>query len=185
MPSEGRILTPERQSSTIAVEQHSKIEPLIELWGPYLPLALTMIGWVIVSRQHDRRERRKEIRDLIKLIEVRIDDVLKSATEYYALDGKDSKCQAIAFKIRYGINGLDPLQKRLKAAGLAVKISPEIIAFRQAVTGGSFESSVRKKSDANGSIVAEAAAAGFELVAKLEETYFAAFPAKMRSFWLF
>lgn len=144
-----------------------------------------MIGWIIVSRQHDRRERRKEIRDLIKLIEVRVDDVLKSATEYYALDGDDPKCQAIAFKMRYGISGIDPLQKRLKAAGLDVKVSSEIRAFRQAVTGGSFDSIVRKKNDTNGWAVAEAAASGFELVGKLEETYFAAFPAKMKSFKLF
>lgn len=172
-------------SGVVVVQPQPSNKALIDSLTPYLPLALTMIGWIIVSRQHDRRERRKEIRDLIKLIETWVDDVLKSATEYYALDGDDPKCQGIAFKMRYGINGIDPLQKRLRSAGLDIKISDELMTFRQAVTGGSFESSVRKKNDANGSIIAEAAASGFELVGKLEETYFAAFPAKMRSFWLF
>jgi hypothetical protein len=171
--------------SVVVIQPQPSNTTLIESWTPYLPLVLTMIGWIIVSRQHDRRERRKEIRDLIKLIELRVDDVLRNATEYYALDGDDPKCQGVGFKMRYGISGIDPLQKRLRAAGLNVKINDELVVFRQAVTGGSFESSVRKKNDTNGSIMAEAAASGFELVGKLEETYFAAFPAKVRSFGLF
>jgi hypothetical protein len=172
-------------SSVVVIQPQPVTKTFIESWTPYLPLALTMVGWIIVSRQHDRRERRKEIRDLIKLIELRVDEVLKNATEYYTLDGDDPKCQAIASKIRYGINGIDPLQKRLRVAGLDAKISDELVVFRQAVTGGSFDSSARKKNDSYGSIMAEAAAAGFQLVGKLEEKYFAAFPTKMKSFRLF
>jgi hypothetical protein len=171
--------------SVVVIQSQPASKSLIDVWTPYLPLVLTMLGWSIVSRQHDKRERRKEIRDLIKLIEQRVNDVLTNATEYYSLDGKDSKCQAIAFKIRYGISGIDPLQKRLRVAGLDVQISSEISAFRQAVTGGTFDSSARRKSDSNGSVMADAAASGFDLIARLEETYFGKFPPPTRRFWPF
>jgi hypothetical protein len=155
----------------------------VEYGTPYLPLIFTMIGWWVVSRQNDKRERRKEIREQIKQFEQRIDAIIAATTQYYMLDGKDAKCPELSTKMRYNISALDPLRKRIELAGLKCDIVIEILAFKQAVTGDKFESVSRKKLQANDPLLSEVANAGFELVDKFEKSYFSAFPVS--SFWSF
>jgi hypothetical protein len=153
----------------------------VESGTPYLPLIFTMIGWWVVSRQNDKRERRKEIREQIKQFEQRVDAVIAATTQYYMLDGKDAKCAELSTKMRYNISVLDPLRKRIELAGLQCDIVIEILAFKQAVTGDKFESMSRKKLQANDPHLSEVTNAGFELVDKFEKSYFSCFP--VRSFW--
>jgi hypothetical protein len=151
----------------------------LEIWTPYLPLALTIVGWLVVSRQHDKRERRKELRELIKQIELRVDDALSLTTEYYAIDGKDARCDELGAKIRYKLNALGPLQTRVRTGGLDVKATDEIVEFKQSIMGGSFESKSRTKMVSGGAVIAEAAVAGFALVDKFEKAYFDTFKLRI------
>jgi isoleucyl-tRNA synthetase len=155
----------------------------VEYGTPYLPLIFTIIGWWVVSRQNDKRERRKEIREQIKQFEQRIDAIIAATIQYYILDGKDAKCAELSTKMRYNISVLDPLRKRIELAGLNCDIVNETLAFKQAVTGDKFESASRKKLQANDPLLLEVANAGFELVDKFEKSYFSTFPAS--SFWSF
>lgn len=162
------------------IEQKPDFGSLTDVWTPYLPLILTIVGWYVVSRQHDKRERRKELRELIKFVEQRVDDVLTLATEYYALDGSNGKCDELGAKVRYRLAAMGPLQKRIRAGGLNVDATSEIVVFKQSVMGGTFESKARKKSPAGGAIVVEAAAAaGFAVIDKFETAYLDAFPVRM------
>ena len=163
----------------VNLEQPTKTT--IEYFTPYLPLLITILGWWIVSRQNDRRERRKEVRELIKQAELRVDVVLSLAMEFYALAGKDPKCAELAAKIRYNLGTLDPLRRRLDANGLKCDALTEIIAFKQSITGGDFESLARKKLLQNSHLLLEASAAGFALIDKLETAYLSAFRVKVRS----
>lgn len=175
-------LPSQEKTAFVVVPQAEKT--LVEYGTPYLPLVLTIIGWWVVSRQNDRRERRKEIRELIKQVEQRVDIIIATTTEYYVLDGKDPKCAELATKIRYNISALDPLRKRINAAGLECDTVGEIILFKQSVTGGQFETASRKKLLSGHASMSESATAGFDLVDKFEKSYFATFPVVARwAFW--
>lgn len=173
------------KGAVAVVEQPAPLGHYVEIWAPYFPLALTMLGWFVVSRQHNQRERRKEVRELVRLVEQRVDDILDQAAEYYSLDGKDPKCPALASKMRFGLSAIGQLLKRLRAAGLEPAANDELIAFRQAVTGGNFETVARQRQDSGGAVLAESSASGFALVSKLEENYFSAFPVRMKPLWQF
>ena len=155
---------------------------------PYLPLVLTMVGWWVVSRQHDKRERRKEVRELIGNVEQRIGEVLDLALEYYALDGSSAKCIGLASKINTKISSVSQLLARLKKAGFDHQSTKQFIAFKQALTGveAEFESAERKKQGSNGQVLNRSTSAGLSLLSLIEGTYFAAFPVRirrMRKFW--
>jgi hypothetical protein len=159
------------QVKVIAVPSSQPEIDQIQFWTPYFPLLLTMVGWFVVSKQNDKRERRKEFREQLGLIEQRVDDALALSTEYYALDGKDGRCPELAAKIRHKLASLGPLQKRLQVAGLSVEATPEIVMLKQAIMGGQFETRARKKSQESGAIAVEAAAAGFAVVDKFEAAF--------------
>ena len=155
----------------------------VEYGTPYLPLIFTMIGWWVVSRQNDKRERRKEIREQIKQFEQRIDVIIAATTQYYMLEGKDAKCAELSTKMRHNIGVLGPIRKRIELAGLKCNIVDEILAFKQVVTGDLFESVSRKKLQASDPLLSEVANAGFELVDKFEKSYFSSYPSS--SSWSF
>jgi hypothetical protein len=175
------------QPKVVVVQPQPIAKTQLEVWTPYLPLALTMIGWFVVSRLQDRRERRKEVRELVRLVEQRIDDLLEIASDYYLMDGKNPKCVGLASKINSKMSSVSQLLNRLTKAGLDHDVTDRFINFKQSVTGtaADFESIDRRKQDSSGSILAAAAAAGFTLVSGLEETYFAAFPVRMKPIWQF
>jgi hypothetical protein len=173
------------QPKVVILQPQPIAKTAIESWLPYLPLVVTLVGWAVINGQNNRRERRKELRDLIRQVEQRVDSILDNAASYFALDGSALASRELEHKIRSGFSGTSQLLSRLKAAGWNHKTQEEFIAFKQAVTGGQFESTSRKKSDASGALLAESATAGFAFVSKLEENYFSTFPVRMKPFWKF
>ncbi len=174
-----------------ATQQKPLIEVRVELpqktnldyITPYFPVIVTIFGWWLVSRQNDRRERRKEVRELVGKAEQRVDMALGLATEFYALSGKDPRCAELAAKIRYNLGTLDPLRQRLDANGLKCEALSEIIALKQSLTGGEFESLGREKLPQNSHLLVDAAATGFALIDKFEQAYLQAFPVKVKSWF--
>jgi hypothetical protein len=187
MHNSSKIFGAQQPAQTNKLTAH--VDPLpksqIEFFVPYFPLVLTMIGWAVVSSQHNKRERRKEIRDLIRLLEQRVDNILEHASEYYSLDGTDKKCPLLRSKIVSNFTALSQLLARLRSAGLLLGADVEFISFKQAVTGGQFESQARKKIDASSITTLESATVGFAFVSKIENAYFKSFPVKMIRSWLF
>lgn len=181
MTAANKAASTSQQKSVIEVKFEQPPKTTIEYFTPYFPVIVTILGWWIVSRQNDRRERRKEVRELIKQVEQRVDVVLGLAMEFYGIPGKDQRCAELAAKIRYNLSSLDPLRQRLDSNGLKCEAVQEIIAFRQSITGGEFESAQRKKLASSSHLFTEAAATGFALIDKLEHAYLLAFPVKVRS----
>lgn len=166
------------QSKVIIVPAQQPQKSQVEQIVPYLPLLLTILGWHIVSKQNDKRERRKEIRDLIKLIEQKADAVLSTATEYYSINGIDKKCPELETRIRYHLEAIKSLEGRIKKAGLSVTLKDERVGLKQSVTGNEFESRARKKINENNVIISEVAAASVALMEKLENAYFQSYPVR-------
>ena len=150
----------------------------IVLITPYLPIILTIFGWYVVSRQHNRRERRKEIRELIKLIETKADAILAMATEYYSIDGKNKKCSELETKIRYHFDAIKSLEERVKHAGLPVNVVDKRRDFKLSVTSGEFESRTRTKMSENSNIIPEMATNAVTLIDEFEKAYFKSFPVR-------
>jgi hypothetical protein len=178
-----KAATASQQKAVIEVKLEQTPKAVAEYFTPYLPVIITILGWWIVSRQNDRRERRKEVRELVRQAEQRVDSVLGHAMEFYSLPGKDPKCAELAAKIRYNLGTLDPLRQRLDANGLKCEAISEIIAFKQSITAEEFESQARKKLAQNSHLLVDAAATGFALIDKLERAYLQAFPVKVRSWF--
>jgi hypothetical protein len=105
---------------------------------PYLPLVLTIVGWVVLSGQQDKRERRKEIRELVRMIESRVDSILELTTEYYGLSGDDQKCASLEQRVLQNFNSIRSIRGRLASAGFHCNVDADYLKFRQAATGGNF-----------------------------------------------
>ena len=142
---------------------------------PYLPLALTIVGWVVLSGQQDKRERRKEIRELVRMIESRVDKILELTTEYYGLAGSDPKCASLEQIIFQSFNAIRTIRGRLVSAGFRCNVDSEYLKFHQAATGGDFQSRSRLPNTENIEVIGPIAACGFTLVGKIDRAYFEKF----------
>lgn len=110
--------------------------PFVEDVAPFVTWALIVIGWWIVSRQNDKRERRREIRELIKTLEQRLDEITESVAEYYSVDGNSAKATELAPRIKAHVATVRMIVDRISAAGLPVNVVEQSVLLRQAATGG-------------------------------------------------
>ena len=141
---------------------------------------LVVFGWLIISRQNDKRETRKEIRQKIDMIKRSMADLENSAVEHHTAGQTAARCMLIKREIvRLGKD-----LSILAALGLpmpyyALKIS----RIRQSITLKNFDSisyAVLLPSD---SIIADIADATDELRAFLEFRYADKF-ARPLSTWI-
>jgi hypothetical protein len=154
------------------LNQASSVAAFVTGLTPYLPLALTIVGWVVLSGQQDKRERRKEIRELVRMIESRVDSILELTTEYYGLPGDDPKCASFEQRIFQNFNAIRSIRGRMTSAGFRCNVDAEYVKFHQAATGGSFQSRSRKPDGENVEVIGLVAACGFKLVGKIDRAYF-------------
>ncbi len=157
-------------------------EAFSEIILPFLPpilsgisLLLVIIGWWIVSEQHNGRERRKELRELILDLKARINEILNKAFEYYELDGSNNKASILASELQMRVSALSSYLSVVEKAGLKCSCEKEMITFRQAVTGGDFATKDRKKVDQDIFRLIDLFNAGNALARKLDEIYFEEF----------
>jgi hypothetical protein len=113
------------------------------LSGP-VSWVLVAIGWHVVSKGNDKRERRKEIRSLIDRVRDTATGLEALANEYY------QKAPSDAVHIGWNIKrDLARLAGHLTALEALCKKKPRFdfdgqqLALKQAITGGDFESSAR------------------------------------------
>lgn len=109
------------------------------------------------------------------MIEGRVDSTLELTTEYHALAGDDPKCRSLEQRILQNLNAIKSLRGRLTSAGFRCDVDSEYVKFRQAATGGDFQSQARKPDADNIQIIGSVAASGFMLVGKIDRAYFETF----------
>src|SRR5687767_4253854 len=99
-------------------------------WGSAISWVVVFIGWLVVNRQHNKRETRKEVRaglnDLIKLL----DNIEDLSLEYHTSESDLAKAR----KIRRGLAQIFPRLKNAFFEYPAFSASREVVAFRQAIT---------------------------------------------------
>lgn len=174
--------TSQPPSTELRVELRQPDPGLLQAVAPsVVTLTWAVIGWLIIERFARRRERRQEIRDLIKQVRETVDDILEDSIEFFSLDGGDPQAQRLSVSIKAKLALIAKLISVIAQAGLNVKASPNIIRFRRAVTAEPFDSAARLASEANAHRLALIAAEGHDLVATIEARFFEAFHVKMRS----
>lgn len=144
---------------------------------PFIPLALTIFGWWIVGRQADRRERRKDIRDLIGETRKRVNNVESAVATYCHTSTKDVKSGLLAAQIKAEILALTPLIQSANGAGLKFDRWDLVAALRQQATGGDFETATRQTGVSERALLVATAAT--DLTVALDDAYFQAFPIKV------
>lgn len=104
---------------------------------------LVIIGWRIVLKDHDKREIRKEIKALIDSAIAKVDTLEDHAVEYFSTtDG--GRGSAIAASIRSNLSSIATDIKHVREASKGlIDGESQLIALRQAITSGDFDSASR------------------------------------------
>ncbi len=124
---------------------------------------VVVFGWWIVERFARARERRADLRALTNSFGDAIDGVLSDATKYYQTEGVSAEAVALAMSIKSKLSLISEQITVLRDAGLNIEVSDQLKQFRQAVTGGEFESATRGALQGNQQIFVSMAAAGQNL----------------------
>lgn len=132
---------------------------------------LVVAGWVVVNRQNNSRERRKEVRTVVDSTEKLILEIEVAARKYYALPGTDSDAATLALEIKASLRTLSSRMKVLRLLSPTFASNNELIAFRTAVTGGDFEASQRPACPPTHRVFSEISAEAGALVNFLNERY--------------
>ncbi len=104
---------------------------------PWLPPLLTVLGWWVVSRQTNRRERRKEIRSIVDAVKKRVVDT--AAQSIGCMCGK-SRDAAAESEVKAALDELEIEMSRLPFYASRKEMVKAMADFADACTGGDFES---------------------------------------------
>jgi len=125
---------------------------------------IVILGWRVVEHYARKRERRTDLRESLKILEATVDDIVEVATKFYQITGKNPDAPTLATLIKSKIQSLNPLILLISDSGVTVDATEELKLFRQAVTGGNFESASRGASPAKSAKYVKMEAAGQNLV---------------------
>ncbi len=104
---------------------------------------IVIIGWMIVSKDNNKRELRKEIRAQVTEIGRMVDALVKEAAEYYCKPGSDPTTVTLALQIKRDLKRVSMAAQRLRAINAHFDVGDALTELRQHVSGGGFDSAER------------------------------------------
>lgn len=107
--------------------------PVAQVLGPAIGWIVLIIGWHVISRGNDRRERRKEVRALLNEIRSAILKVEEEAYEYYGLHAQVS--QKSARNIKRDLKHLAGMITTLSSLDPKFDLDSLFNEYRQNLTG--------------------------------------------------
>ncbi|WP_237173012.1 hypothetical protein [Paracandidimonas lactea] len=115
----------------------SSVEIFRSYIAPALAPLIVAIGWVVVSRDNDRRETRKEIRSLINELIKRAEKLTDEAQYYFCeLKNSTDDARSAEIKIKQGLERLDSLlQVLVKMEKRFDQASTSVGKFMDVITG--------------------------------------------------
>ena len=144
-----------------------------------ITLVVTIAGWSHVSRSNDKRDQRKEARDIISDIRTLVIDIETRAFEYYKLPpGRSAEAGVL---LKQQLKRLSMHATSLANQTPKVDISAALATFRTKVTGGDFESIMRPERLATDPLMGEIALAAQEFFDKVEASFQAGETGKKKS----
>jgi hypothetical protein len=132
---------------------------------------LVILGWLVVSYGHNRREHRKEVRASLVECTRDIRDIETKAHDYRLnTSGASPERKPMEMVLRSRLKGLGAALELLRTHD-GIDASDALIALRQAVTLNDFESSSREKCAPDSIILYEISDAAHGLVSALENAF--------------
>ena len=142
---------------------------LAQVHGPAIGWAVLFGGWYFLSRDNDRRERRKEVRALLNEIRNSILSVEDQAYEYYNTHAQAS--QKLARKIKRDLKHLAGMITTLKNLNPNFDLDNLFNQYRQNLTGHDFESAARTERSPNDALFAEISESAVQLTSAMETMF--------------
>jgi hypothetical protein len=149
-----------------------------------VPVAATVLGWIVLARQNDLRVRRQEIRELIEELRTRCDRAVDAADIYWNTSAKAAERASAAIKLKAAFPGIIRIITSARAAGLAFEAWDLVVEMRQAATGGNFDEKGRRPRAADRERILDISLAAEEVIAAVDAVYFQQFPTRRTRSWL-
>jgi len=158
-------------------------ESALPFWVPWLveflkvaiPSTLVVIGWNVVSRGNDRRESRKEKRQLVDKTIDHIDSIVEDAVVFFTSED-DEEAEHRAGKVLADLKRIETFLQALDLKDPASNGKTLITAttLRQSITGdGPFWTRPRVRLNLGSSLLSVIRSEAMQLVSKLETSYLA------------
>ncbi len=146
-------------------------------FAPAVSWLLVICGWLVVSRDHNKREVRKEVRAQIGKIQELTDRLEALAFKYWTTP-PDTESGRIAADLKRDLQRLARQLTRLAKSCQSVSVQGELIEFRRAITGGDFESKTRTSLSTDAGRLYEIWGCAQDLIEKIETGFAEKYPAK-------
>lgn len=150
--------------------------------GPALAWLTAVLGWVIVSRDNNKREDRREVRSTLDTIVGAVNALEDKATQYYAMDVSDES-RHLEMEIKRDLKVLEAKIKRLAATDPRFQHLQRQSAFHNVLTGGDFEQSARTARPHTDGKMIEIYSEARELIETLETVYVEKYHTRFSFHW--
>jgi len=145
-------------------------------WWDAVPWGLVIIGWLLVNKQNNFRETRKELRARIDNFKAQIDELEDLSVEHHTSVQNSLHCAKIKRLLVKLQKELDVIRESLSLDNYSVKL----IRLRQAVTLRNFESSTYQPVSASDPIISEIGRASDDLRYLVESAYASEFKLRKK-----
>lgn len=149
-----------------------------------IPVAATVIGWLVVSRQNDIRTRRQEIRAIIDELRSRCERAVEAADAYWNTHATAAGRASAAIKLKAAFPGMTRILRSAIAAGLDFHEWDLLVNLRQAATGGDFDKKGRRARAADRERILDTSLAAEDLIEAVDAAYFEQFPVLRKRRWI-
>lgn len=138
--------------------------------GPIVSWLLVIAGWWVVSRDHNKRERRKEVRGQVdQLIRLTL-EIEGKAFSYLPTAAESPEGLALGMQLKSSLNRLAVALARLSKSE-KMDLSECMTKLRQAVTSRDFDSCARQPCNLDSQWALEISDAANALVDRLEAQF--------------
>lgn len=138
---------------------------------PFVQVLLILAGWLWVSRDNDKREKRKELRALLNKIRECCYQVEAKAIDYYLHDpgeGAGSALAAMRLKAEIGRLALDCSHVNTMSG---VSLDASVQDLRMAITGNGLDDATRKKREIQEPVFTQITQAVLVLIEDMEQAF--------------
>lgn len=146
-------------------------DPWLEFVRIAVPASLVIIGWLVLYESSKSLEKRKEIRQFVEIILSLIDEISELSRQYYSPENLEHESH-VSHRITTSFTLLSHYRFLLSTCGVEMKITVQLNAFKQTITGGYFQTEKHLNQLELPNWLAECAAAEAKLKLAVNRAYF-------------
>jgi len=130
-----------------------------------------IVGWKIVSRDHNERERRKELRASIIAFQDRVRICEEKGLEYWLSAADSERATALSVSLKSTLQSIAAELARIQVACPGINANSEMVRFRRALTGAPFEAANRTPCQPGAERLADISDAACDLTDTVDSGY--------------